>query len=86
MKSDVLFKDGVEWTADYNLGDAVKEVQAVQSTLPDVDAFAWWCNNGGGSTAGIAYVGTLCHSLGYGTSLNEYQSSIAAAAYVSNVL
>ena len=81
----MLFKDGVEWTADYNLGDAVEEVQAVQSTMPDVDLFTWWCNNGGGSTAGIAYVGTLCDSWGFGTSLNEYQSSISSAAYVSNV-
>ena len=80
----MLFKDGVTWTADDNLGNAVEEVQAVQSTLPDVDVFAWWCNSGGGNTAGIAYVGTLCNSWGFGTSLNEYQSSIAAAAYVSN--
>ena len=80
-----MFKDGVSWTADYNLGDAVEEVQTIQSTMPDVDLFAWWCDYGGGSTAGIAYVGTLCDSWGFGTSLNEYQSSISSAAYVSNV-
>ena len=73
----------MQWTADDNIQDAKAETSAVQGSLTDVDLFAWWCNNGGGSTAGIAYVGTLCNSNGYATSLNEYQGTTAAAAYVS---
>ena len=73
----------MQWTADDNIGDAKLESSAVQGSLPDVDLFAWWCNSGGGSTAGIAYVGTVCNQNGFATSLNEYQGTIAAAAYVS---
>ena len=73
----------MKWTADDNIGDAKDETKANQGSLPDVDLFSWWCDAGGGSVAGIAYVGTLCNQNGYATSLNEYQGSTAAAAYVS---
>ena len=72
------------WTADDNIYDARQESSDNQSNLPDVDLFSWWCNSGGGSTAGIAFVGTACNSNGYGTSLNEYQGTQAAAGYVSH--
>jgi len=42
---------------------------------------SWWCDNGGGDTAGIAYVGALCMS--YNTNLNEKQDSVAASGFVS---
>ena len=87
VNTAALFKDA-NWCADNNLGDAVTEVQGVQSSMPEVDMYAWWCDdaNGCGSTAGIAYVGTVCDSWGYGTSLNEYQGTTSAAAYVSNLI
>ena len=44
---------------------------------------SWWCNQGGGGTAGIAYVGTLCMGDGYNTNLNEGDSSKAVSGYVS---
>ena len=44
---------------------------------------SWWCNQGGGGTAGIAYVGTLCMGDGYNTNLNEGDSSRAVSGYVS---
>ena len=49
--------------------------------LVEVDTMSWWCGNGGGSTAGIAFVGSLCSS--YNINLNEKQSSIASSGYVS---
>ena len=73
----------MQWTADNNIGDARATTASHQGSLADVDLFAWWCNNGGGSTAGIAYVGTVCNQNGFATSLNEYQGTTAAAAYVS---
>ena len=42
---------------------------------------SWWCNDGGGSVAGIAFVGTLCSS--YNTNLNEKRGSLAASGFVS---
>ena len=42
---------------------------------------SWWCNNGGGGTAGIAYLGALCGS--YGMNLNEWQDTTSAAGFVS---
>ena len=73
----------MQWTADDNIGDAKQESSAVQGSLPDVDLFAWWCNEGGGGTAGIAYVGGLCEKTGSATSPNEYQSTAASAGFVS---
>ena len=49
----------------------------------DITAMSWWCNQGGGGTAGIAYVGTLCMGDGYNTNLNEGDSSKAVSGYVS---
>ena len=51
--------------------------------LVEVDTMSWWCGNGGGSTAGIAFVGALCSS--YNINLNEKQSSIASSGYVSSI-
>ena len=51
--------------------------------MSGVTAMSWWCNQGGGGTAGIAYVGTLCMGDGYNTNLNEGDSSKAVSGYVS---
>ena len=71
----------MQWTADDNIEDAAQETSAAHSSLPDVDLFAWWCNEGGGGVAGIAFVGALCSS--YNINLNEYWSSQSGAAFVS---
>ena len=42
---------------------------------------SWWCDNGGGGVAGIAFVGALCTS--YNTNLNEKQRSAAESGFVS---
>ena len=52
--------------------------------MSGVTAMSWWCNSGGGGTAGIAYVGTLCMGDGYNTNLNEGDSSKAVSGYVSS--
>ena len=73
----------MQWNAGDNLKDARKETSAVEDSLPDVDLFAWWCNHGGGRTAGKAYVGRLCDKKGWATSICEYQGNPAGAGYVS---
>lgn len=42
---------------------------------------SWWCESGGGGTAGIAFVGALCSS--YNTNLNEKQQNAAGSGFVS---
>ena len=42
---------------------------------------SWFCENGGGGVAGIAFVGSLCGS--YNTNLNERQWSAAGTGFVS---
>ena len=79
VHGDAIFKDGVSWTADDNIEDARSATNALG--LDEVDTMSWWCDNGGGGTAGIAYVGALCMS--YNTNLNEKQDSVAASGFVS---
>ena len=43
---------------------------------------SWFCENGGGGVAGIAFVGSLCGS--YNTNLNERQWSAAGTGFVSS--
>ena len=44
---------------------------------------SWFCDAGGGGTAGIAFLGTLCASGGWNTNLNERQWSAAGTGFVS---
>ena len=74
------FKPDTYWNADNN----IKEANRMTNYLnPKVDTMSWWCDYGGGSTAGIAYVGALCS--GHRTNLNEYQSTQSASGFVSIV-
>ena len=76
-----IHKKGVSWTADKNVEDARDATKAAD--LSGVDIMSWWCNNGGGAVAGIAYKGALCADDGYNINLNEKQYSTAASGYVS---
>ena len=66
------------WNADSNVIDANT---ATSNSGITADVFSWWCNNGGGSVAGIAYTGGLCSI--HNTNLNEKQSSAADSGFVS---
>ena len=44
---------------------------------------SWFCDAGGGGTAGIAFLGTLCSTRGWNTNLNERQWSAAGTGFVS---
>ena len=44
---------------------------------------SWFCDAGGGGTAGIAFLGTLCVTGGWNTNLNERQWSAAGTGFVS---
>ena len=44
---------------------------------------SWFCDAGGGGTAGIAFLGTLCVSGGWNTNLNERQWTAAGTGFVS---
>ena len=79
MQGDAAYKQGVSWTADDNIYNARDESNALN--LDGVDVVSWWCNNGGGGVAGVAFVGTLCSS--YNTNLNEKQWSSAGSGFVS---
>ena len=76
-----MFNSGSYWNADTNLQDARQAT--LNARLSGVDTMSWWCDYGGGGTAGIAYVGGLCSS--HGTNLNEYQSTQSASGFVSKV-
>ena len=80
VQGNAIYQEGVTWSADNNVYDAKEATNA--KGLVDVDTMSWWCSNGGGSTAGIAFVGALCSS--YNVNLNEKQSSIASSGYVSS--
>ena len=74
-----IHKAGVTWTADDNIYDARDASNALGGS--GVDTMSWWCDNGGGGVAGIAFVGALCTS--YNTNLNEKQRSAAESGFVS---
>ena len=74
---DTIYKEDATWNADNNIKDA-KAATAESGTKADV--FSWFCNRGGGSTAGIAYVGGLCNDRN--VNLNEKQSTSAASGFV----
>ena len=81
VQGEALYKPGAFWFADNNIKEAKQATKDAQ--LSGVTAMSWWCNQGGGGTAGIAYVGTLCMGDGYNTNLNEGDSSKAVSGYVS---
>ena len=83
VQGTAIHKEGVTWTADDNLYDANDATTA--AGLDGVDVFSWWCNDGGGGTAGIAWLGTLCNSP-YNTNLNEKQWSAAGSGFVSIIV
>jgi len=78
-----LFEEGAYWYADDNIYDASAASAAATSSGVDVDVYSWWCQSGGGGTAGIAWLGTLCYQpSGYNTNLNEMQWSAAGSGFV----
>ena len=76
-----LFAEGQTWTSDDNLGDA--RTFSKNTGITGVTTFSWWTAYGGGGVAGMAWVGTLCHSNYYGTNINEKMSTAAQSAYVN---
>jgi len=72
--------DNSHWTADKNLRDAVSQTSLAKRNGIHADTFSWFCNRGGGSVAGIAYLGTLCGN--FNQNLNERQSNDAASGFV----
>merc|ERR1712150_334583 len=78
VQGNALYKESTFWTADENLDDATTATN--EANLDGVDTMSWWCNDGGGTVAGIAFVGTLCSS--YNTNLNEKRGSLAASGFV----
>ena len=85
IQGEALYKPGAFWYADNNINEAKQATKEAEDNgeFSDVTAMSWWCNQGGGGTAGIAYVGTLCMGDGYNTNLNEGDSSKAVSGYVS---
>ena len=85
VQGEALFKPGAFWYADNNINEAKQATKEAEDNgeFSDITAMSWWCNQGGGGTAGIAYVGTLCMGDGYNTNLNEGDSSKAVSGYVS---
>ena len=79
-----MYEQGATWYADDNLMDATAaSLASIQSSGIIPDTFSWWSNSGSGGVGGIAWVGTLCNSYGYGTNLNEKQGSAAGSGFVS---
>ena len=74
---DTIYKEDATWNADNNIKDA-KAATAESESKADV--FSWFCNRGGGSTAGMAYVGSLCTDTKI--NINEKQSTAAGSGFV----
>jgi hypothetical protein len=79
VQGSAVYNAGATWTADDNIYDARDATNALG--LDGVDVMSWWCESGGGGTAGIAFVGALCSS--YNTNLNEKQQNAAGSGFVS---
>ena len=79
-----MYQDGAFWTADDNIQEASKATS--DAGLSGVTAMSWFCNQGGGGVAGIAWVGTLCMGSGYNTNLNEAYSSQSVSGFVSSIV
>ena len=71
----------MSWSADENIYDARKAT--LEANLKNVDVMSWWCDEGKGDIAGIAFVGGLCST--YNLNLNEYQENPSSAGYVSYI-
>ena len=81
-----MHKSGVSWYADNNIWDAERASLAAYNSGKVADTYSWWCNSGGGKTAGIAFRGTLCRTQGSNTNLNEMQETVAASGFVITYL
>ena len=75
-----MYQAGAFWTADDNLNAATKATE--DAKLSGVTAMSWFCNQGGGGVAGIAFVGSLCANTNL--NLNERQRNDAASGFVSH--
>ena len=79
----------VTWHAGYDCGGSLPWCVDVANTATNawlsdvwtgVNVMSWWCNKGGDSIAGIAYVGGLCSN--FRTNLNEKQDTVVQSAHV----
>ena len=77
-----MHKQGVTWYADDNIWQAETASRSAYNSGKIADTYSWWCNSGGGPTAGIAFRGTLCRMTGSNTNLNEMQDTVAASGFV----
>ena len=73
---------GAGYTADDNIYDVSKWSLNAYNSGVRADTFAWWVGNGGGRTAGIAWLGTMCYKY-YNTNVNELQDNELRSAHVS---
>ena len=79
VHGSALYKPGTRWNADKNIDDARQAT--LDANLNGVDVVSWWCDWGGGSIVGTAFIGGLCGS--YNTNLNEFQLRHSAAGMVN---
>ena len=79
VQGSPIFKPETRWNADNNIYNARQAT--LDENLKNVDTMSWWCDSGGGSVAGIAFVGALCTS--YNINLNEFQLTQNGAGFVS---
>jgi len=78
-----LYEDtnGAGYTADDNIYEVKDWTADAVSSGVSADTFTWVVANGGGSIAGIAWLGTMCYEP-YNTNLNELQDNELRTAYV----
>ena len=74
--------NGAGYTADDNIYDVKDWTEDAVNSGVSADTFTWLVANGGGSIAGIAWLGTMCYEP-YNTNLNELQDNELRTAYVS---
>ena len=78
MYKNVIWHSGYDGDEAVCLEDAKAATKA--ANLIGVDVMSWWCNKGGDSNVGIAYLGGLCSN--YKINLNEKQDTAVQSAYV----
>ena len=74
--------NGAGYTADDNIYEVKDWTADAVSSGVSADTFTWLVANGGGSVAGIAWLGTMCYEP-YNMNLNELQDNELRSAYVS---
>jgi len=82
VQGSSIHHSGVKWTADDDIYNAKAATNAL--SLDGVDTMSWWCDDGGGSTAGIAFVGALCddHAVTLSEKQPEAAGGIAGSGFV----